>query len=66
MRIGQVRASQKFASLTTLTPSAFGAQTLNAVPEDALVLDNARPEHAPELQVRSLADEMEVELAQRR
>ncbi len=34
--------------------------------EDALVLDDARAEHPPELRVGALADEVEVELAERR
>jgi len=47
VRIGQVRASQKFASLTTLTPSALGAQTAEGGSGDALVLDDASAEDSP-------------------
>ena len=60
-RIGCARPSQKLKSPTSLTPRAFGAQTANAVP----VSRRPRAERAPELLVPALADQVQVDLAER-
>ena len=64
-RMGWARPSQKLKSPTRRTPRAFGAQTANAVPA-AFALHGPRAERVPQLLVPSLADQVQVELAERR
>ena len=61
-----MRPSQKLKSPTTDTARADGAQTLNAVPADAVDLAHVRAEPRPQLLVAALADQVQVELADRR
>ena len=65
-RIGCSRPSQELKSPTTLTDRAFGAQTANATPGDAVDLPHVRAELRVELLVAALAGEVQVELAERR
>ena len=65
-RIGCSRPSQLLKSPTTETERAFGAHTANAVPVTPLELANVRAEPLVQLLVAPFADEMQVELAERR
>ena len=62
---GAMRPSQKLKSPTTETGAAAGAQTANAVPAHALELEHVRAEALPQLLVAALADQVQVELADR-
>ena len=53
-------------SPTTLTARAEGAQTANAVPVHALVLADVRTEPLVQLLVPALADQVQIQLAERR
>ena len=64
-RIGCSRPSHELKSPTTETARALGAQTANAVPRDALVLDDVRAELLVELLVAALAHQVQVDVAQR-
>ena len=65
-RIGCRRASQPLKSPTTWTSGAAGAQTANDVPRHALELAHVRAEPRPQLLVAALADQVQVEVADRR
>ena len=65
-RIACRRPSQELKSPTTLTARAAGAHTANAVPVHALMLDDVGAEPLVELLVAALADQVQVELAERR
>ena len=64
--MGSTRPSQPFQSPTTRTARAFGAHTANDVPVHALVRADVRAEHLPEAAVAALADQEEVDVAERR
>ena len=66
VRIACRRPSQELKSPTTLTARAAGAHTANAVPGTPSVLADVRAEHVVELLVAALADQVQVELADRR
>ena len=65
-RMGWARPSQKLKSPVTRTPRAFGAQTANAVPVAPPVSIGRAPSASPQLLVPSLADQVQVEFAERR
>ena len=65
-RIGCRRPSQELKSPTTETARAAGAQTANAVPATPSMLAHVRAEALVELLVAALADQVQVELAERR
>ena len=65
-RIWCRRPSQLLKSPTTLTERAFGAQTANAVPADAVDLAHVRAELLVQPLVQALGGEVDVELAERR
>jgi hypothetical protein len=52
-------------SPVTRTPRAFGAQTANDGPGDLADLADVRAEHPPQFLVPALADQVQVELAER-
>ena len=69
-RIGWLRPSQPLKSPTTCTAWARGAHTANDVPHDVPertgVLPHVGAEDGPELLVAALADEVQVDRAERR
>ncbi len=65
-RIGWTRPSQKFQSPTTRTARALGAQTANATPAMPVVRPGVGAEHLPQPAVAALAEQVQVELAERR
>ena len=64
--MGWARPSQKSKSPMSRTPRAFGAQTANAVPLALAGLHGPRAERVPQLLVPALADQVQVEFAERR
>ena len=65
-RIGCRRPSQELKSPTTLTARAAGAHTANEVPATPSMLGRMGAEPLVELLVATLADEVQIELAERR
>ena len=64
-RIACSRPSQPLKSPTTETPAAVGAQTANATPLHAVVVDGVRAQPLPQPLVPALAREVEVQLPER-
>ena len=65
-RMGWTRPSQKFQSPTTRTAWALGAHTANDTPGQPVVDPGVGAEHLPQPAVPALAEEVQVELADRR
>ena len=63
--MGWTRPSQPFQSPTTRTARAEGAHTANAVPSAPWWHPGVGAEHRPEALVAALADQVDVEVAER-